>query len=84
MANLTHTSIEIPTVRGQIKGTYEKSGNRIQIYNIELPANMVGEFVGDFSAEDVVSLNGKTVNLTFGTIRLGPGRNNIEIRINSF
>jgi len=32
----------------------------------------------------VVSLNGKEVNPAFGTIRLEPGINLIEIKINSF
>ena len=84
MGNLTHTSIEIPTIRGQIKGTYEKLSARNQKYTIELPGNMVGEFVGNFSPQDVVSLNGEQENLAFGTIRLRPGMNIIEIRINSF
>jgi len=45
---------------------------------------MVGEFSVDFSPQAVVSLNGEVVNLSFGSIRLNPGINHIEIRINSF
>ena len=34
--------------------------------------------------EAVVSVNGETVNLSFGSVRLQPGVNEIQIRINSF
>lgn len=84
MGNLTHTSIEIPTIRGQIKGTYEKVSARNQKYSIELPANMVGEFIGNFSSNDVVTLNGEVVLPAYGSIRLKPGENHIEIQVNSF
>jgi hypothetical protein len=84
MSSLKHTSITIPTIRGQIHGEYKKVSNRLQRYQITLPANMVGEFALDFAGNEVVTLNGESVNLSFGSIRLNPGVNNIEIRINSF
>ena len=58
--------------------------NRLSYYTIEIPANMVAEFVMDFPKTAVVSLNGRTVNLSFGSVRLEPGVNKIELRINSF
>lgn len=84
MSNLTHSQIEIPTIAGQIKGLYEKRGPRNQKYTIELPGNMGGEFIGDFSSNDVVTLNGEVVFPAFGSIRLKPGENQIEIQVNSF
>lgn len=84
MGNLKNSSIVMPTLKGQIKGEYKFVNARLQKYKIQLPANMVGEFSAGFSAEDVVTLNGETVNLSFGSIRLNPGVNDIEIRINSF
>jgi arylsulfatase A-like enzyme len=84
MSSLKQSSIKMPTIRGEIKGEYKRVNNRLTQYKIELPANMVGEFNAGFSAEDVVTVNGKPVNLSFGTIRLEPGVNEIEIRINSF
>jgi alpha-L-rhamnosidase len=68
----------------KIKGEYKRINNRLSQYKIELPANMVGEFNAGFSTEDVVTLNGKPVNLSFGSVRLEPGLNEIEIRVNSF
>jgi hypothetical protein len=74
----------VPTIKGQIKGEYRFVNQRFQKYSIELPANMVGEFILDFSPQDVVTVNGEPVNLSFGTIRLNPGKSDIEIRVNSF
>lgn len=84
MGSLKNSSVVLPTIRGQIKGEYIKVNNRLTKYAIELPANMVGEFKAKLSSEDVVTLNGETVNPAFGTIRLTPGMNNIEVKINSF
>ena len=84
MANLKNSSITVPTIKGQIKGDYKRINARLTQYSIELPANMVGEFNAGFSAEDLVTLNGESVNLSFGTIRLNSGVNEIEVRINSF
>ena len=84
MGNLKNSSIVMPTIKGQIKGEYLRVNNRLTQYSIVLPANVVGEFSAGFSAEDVVTLNGELVNLSFDLIRLNPGVNKIEIRINSF
>ncbi len=84
MGNLKHTVIEIPTIRGQIKGSYNRINDRVQRYSIELPANMVGEFVGDFSGNAVITINGKIANPAFGSVRLAPGINEIEMRVNTF
>ena len=84
MGTLRNSSITMPTLKGQIKAEYKKLNPRSTEYTIELPANMAGEFSMDFLPQSVVSLNGETVNLSFGSIRLNPGINEIEIRINSF
>lgn len=84
LGGLKNTSIVMPTIRGQIKAEYEKINNRLETFNIELPANMAGEFSMDFSPQAVITLNGETVNLSFGSIRLDPGVNEIVIKINSF
>ncbi len=84
MGSLKNSSIVVPTIKGQIKGDYKKVNNLLTQYFIELPANMVGEFTGDFKENVVVTVNGETVNLSFGTIRLNPGINEIELRVNSF
>ncbi|MBK6282969.1 MAG: family 78 glycoside hydrolase catalytic domain [Draconibacterium sp.] len=84
MGSLINSSIVVPTIKGQIKGEYKRVNARVTQYSIEIPANMVGEFNAGFSADDVVTVNGETVNLSFGTIRLNPGVNEIEVKVNSF
>ncbi|SHJ00957.1 Arylsulfatase A [Tangfeifania diversioriginum] len=84
MGTLKNSSVKMPTLRGEITGEYNRVNNRFARYTIELPSNMAGEFITDFASEDVVTINGETVNPAFGTIRLSPGKNEIEIRVNSF
>ena len=84
MGNLKNCSIVVPTIRGQIKAEYKKANARLSNYHINLPANMVGEFSVNLTSEDVVTLNGETVNPVFGSVRLNSGVNNITIQVNSF
>jgi len=84
MGKLASSSITVPTIKGPVKAQYKKNSARISNYYIELPANMAGEFSMDFPPQAVVSLNGESVNLSFGSIRLNPGMNHIEVKINSF
>ncbi|MEZ5044763.1 MAG: family 78 glycoside hydrolase catalytic domain [Saprospiraceae bacterium] len=84
LGNLKQSSITVPTLKGQIKGVYVKVNDRLQRYTIELPANMVAEFEVETSPDDVITLNGKKTSTTFGTIRLNPGINIVELKINSF
>ncbi|MCF6332389.1 MAG: family 78 glycoside hydrolase catalytic domain [Draconibacterium sp.] len=84
LGNLTNSSIIVPTIKGQIKCKFNKKSNRLSNYKVDLPANMVGEFGVELPSNAVVRVNGQAVNLSFGTIRLNPGVNNIEIRTNSF
>jgi alpha-L-rhamnosidase len=84
MGSLKSSSIKVPTIRGEINGNFLKVNNRLTSYTIELPANMVGEFKVNLSSQDVVTLNGETANPAFNSLRLNPGMNAIEIRVNSF
>ncbi|MDX1286296.1 MAG: alpha-L-rhamnosidase C-terminal domain-containing protein, partial [Draconibacterium sp.] len=84
LASLKHSSIVVPTIKGQIIAEYKKVSNRLSNYTIEIPANMVAEFTLDFPKTAVVSLNGQAVNTSFGSVRLNPGVNKIEVKINSF
>ncbi|MEM6522659.1 MAG: sulfatase-like hydrolase/transferase [Bacteroidota bacterium] len=84
LAKLRNSEIKVPTLRGEIKATYQKLGARLQNYTVELPANMLGEFMIDDVADKVVMLNGKKVNSSFGSLRLEPGVNMISIKVNSF
>jgi alpha-L-rhamnosidase len=84
MGKLKRSTIIQPTIKGQIKAEYIRKSARLTSCKIELPANMAGEILMEFDKNVVVSLNGKDVNLAFGSIRLTPGINQIEIKTNSF
>ena len=84
MGKLKESSIEVPTIKGTIKGEYRHVNNRLQTYTIEIPANMVAEFQVEASPNIVIRHNGKKVNSGFESIRLNSGKHNIEQVINSF
>ncbi|NJN26646.1 MAG: family 78 glycoside hydrolase catalytic domain [Cyclobacteriaceae bacterium] len=84
LGDLRNSAIVTPTIRGSIKAEYEWKSTRLQVYNIELPGNMVGELLLTVATDSDVTRNGKQVHMHFGSIRLEPGINKIEVRINSF
>lgn len=84
MGDLKESHIKVPTLLGPIRGTYEVISRRLTRYTLELPANMVGEFTPQTAADAVITHNGEVVNSKFGSIRLHPGLNKIEVKINSF
>ncbi|NJB86569.1 arylsulfatase A-like enzyme [Lewinella marina] len=84
MGSLKESTITVPTLRGKIEGVYENVSPRAQNYTITLPANMVAEFSLDLKENQVLTLNGKAVNPAFPTLRLEPGVNRIEVRVNTF
>lgn len=84
MGELKHSTIEVPTIKGTIKGEYKFVSRRLQTYTIEVPANMVAEFKVTNAGDKVVKLNGETVSTAFGSIRLLPGVNKINLVVNSF
>ena len=84
MSKLKSSTIEVPTVRGTIKGTYTYNGPRLQTYEIDIPANMVAEFsLNNLDGKDFIH-NGEKVPSAFESIRLSPGKHTIQLKINSF
>ena len=84
LGDLKQSSIEVPTLKGTVKGSYTYVNGRRQEYTIELPANSAGEFYLEPSPNQTMQLNGEAVNPAFNTIRLAPGMNEIEVVVNSF
>ncbi len=84
MSKLKSSAIEVPTVRGTIKGKYTHNGPRLQTYEIEIPGNMVAEFsLNNLEGKDFIH-NGDKVPPAFESIRLSPGKHTIQLKINSF
>ncbi len=84
MSGLRNSSVVVPTIKGKIKANYSFVNDRLQIYNIEIPANMVAEFELSNLDSSSIKLNGEKVSTAFGNIRLNPGNNKIELVVNSF
>jgi len=84
MGDLKKSTIEVPTLKGTIKATYKAQSARLQIYTVEIPANMVAEFEIATSTGKELMHNGKKVAAAFGSIRLEPGKHEIKLVINSF
>lgn len=84
MGSLKDSSIEVPTIRGTIKATYSYKNKRLQVYTIDIPANMVAEFKITPSQGKELMHNGKKVVPAFDTVRLKPGKHEVKLVINSF
>lgn len=81
---LATSEIEVPFLTGKVKAQYEKINNRLARYEIELPANVLGELTLKVEENQTLTLDGKSVSLAFGTIRLTSGKHVIELKVNSF
>jgi len=84
LGDLKTSSITVPTIKGTVKASYKWVNGRMQNYEIELPANVGGEFIIPVSGDAIVTSNGLKVNPAFKSIRLEPGMNRIEISVNTF
>lgn len=84
LGHLTVSEIEVPMLKGNVKAAYKQISALNKEYKFELPANVSGELSLQYTSNDVVLLNGEQVNLSFGTIRLSPGINIIELIVNTF
>ncbi|MCC5937125.1 MAG: sulfatase-like hydrolase/transferase [Lunatimonas sp.] len=84
LSKLTESDISVPFLTGVVKASYRRVTNRLQTYTFELPANVSADLMLTFSSNDSISLNGEKVNTQFGSIRLSPGLNEIELQVNSF
>ncbi|QCW99563.1 DUF4976 domain-containing protein [Aggregatimonas sangjinii] len=84
MGDLKHSSIEVPTIKGSIKGEYESKNKRLQVFHIEIPANMVAELEIAPAPGKELMHNGEKVAAAFGSVRLNPGKHEIKLVINSF
>jgi len=84
MGDLKNSSIQVPTIKGKIKADYQFKSDRLQVFTIEIPANMVAEFEVSPAPGKELMHNGKKVDAAFGNVRLGPGKHEIKLVVNSF
>lgn len=84
MGELKSSQIKVPTIQGTIKGNYLYKNPRLQVFEIEIPANMVAEFEIAQEPGKELMHNGQKVNPGFNSVRLNPGKHEIRLVINSF
>lgn len=80
MGDLEYCKLKIPSIKGSIEADYKRVNNRTGRYCITLPGNVVGDFEVPLQPDSEITLNGVIVLPAFGSIRLVPGENVIEIR----
>ncbi|GAB3660747.1 hypothetical protein GCM10028791_34840 [Echinicola sediminis] len=79
IGSLTSSSITVPTIRGAIKADYHVLSDESVSFNINIPANMLGEFDLSGQAFSKIILNGKRVEDHQQVIQLHPGENNLKL-----
>lgn len=84
LGDLKNSTIAVPSIKGQIKGSYQVIKEKIRKYQLELPANIRAEFIFKSNPGDVVTVNGKKVNSSLQSIILQPGKTIVEINSKSF
>ncbi len=75
---LTHSKIEVPTIRGTITAEYKRTGNSKE-YTVTIPGNMECDFVITGEQMPTVRHNKKKVIPVNGIILLRPGINKIVL-----
>lgn len=84
LGTLSFSELDVPTLKGMIRAAYRRISKTNQQYMIELPANVSAELILGYSSEDSVLINGQKADTAFGTFRLSPGLNRVELIVNTF
>ncbi|QWX82819.1 family 78 glycoside hydrolase catalytic domain [Cellulophaga sp. HaHaR_3_176] len=78
LAELSHTTIKVPTKNGIISGTYEKD-EKSELYTIEIPEGITAEFTLPSNQKKGL-LNGKKIKNNKTVIILNSGINKIQLK----
>lgn len=62
LGNLKNSTIKEPTIKGIIHGRFKYIDQKLEVYHIKIPANMVAEFELDYKQEIEVLLNREKVS----------------------
>ena len=84
LGTLATSDIRVPMLNGAVSASYTRRSKMNQAYVIVLPAKVSAELELRASPEDTITVNGEKANPAFKTIRLSPGRNVVEITVNTF
>ncbi|MEZ4903919.1 MAG: family 78 glycoside hydrolase catalytic domain [Spirosomataceae bacterium] len=84
LSTLKHSEIKVPFLQGTVHAKYKRINRNNQVYELTLPANVVGELRIHTLPNEVIVHNGTLANPAFETIRLSPGLNLIEVKVNTY
>ncbi len=82
--DLKNSAIVVPSIKGPIKGSCRVINEKSRKFQLELPANISGEFILKSLPGDVVTVNGKKVYSPLQLKMLEPGKTIVEINSKSF
>jgi hypothetical protein len=82
LSSLKYSSIDVPTIRGNIHGEYSRKKNRDE-YIIEIPGNMRCIFIVTEKGNYTVSINNKKWDSAQAVINLNPGTSRIVVEKSS-
>jgi hypothetical protein len=77
---LEYSQITVPTIKGAIKATFNRTDAEKEVYTIELPGEIYADFVIPMEKFRSVHVNKKRASAAKGSVALKPGRYEIEIR----
>ena len=79
MADLTSSSIVVPTINGQISAGYEKITGKTVLFTFDIPRGMTAEF--RFSDDEISKavVNGKKMRTGGKPLIMKPGKNIVEL-----
>jgi alpha-L-rhamnosidase len=79
LSHLAFSKIKVPSIKGAITAEFQKVDDQYDLYIIELPATMHGEFVISKDDQTIITINKQKVKSVNGVVNLTPGLNKIEI-----
>jgi alpha-L-rhamnosidase len=82
LSHLTFSKIKVPTIKGTITAEYKVINGKDNLFIIELPKDIKGEFILSHGENSTILVNDKKIKAYNSTVYINPGSNRIEIRNN--
>ncbi len=79
LSHLTFSKIKVPTIKGTITAEYKVIDDKHNLFIIDLPKDIEGEFILLQGEKSTIFVNNKNVNSNSCSVFLNPGSNRIEI-----
>jgi hypothetical protein len=80
LSHLTFSKIKVPTIKGTITAEYKLIDDKHNLFIIELPEDIAGEFILLQGENSTIFVNNKQINSNNSSVFLNPGSNRIVIK----